>query len=119
MLAYVTFAAPVGLFAASWVWFFRHGSAVRKVRRGIFAGGIAASTVAYIATFLLDWYLRRAHLGFWPEAHAVFDVGAVMFISALVGLSATCFGKSYGRVTACIGSLFVALLWWFRAMAAF
>lgn len=78
-----------------------------------------SATIAYAAHFVLRWYLRGAHLGYWAEADTVVGIGGLMFLAAMAGLVAAWFGKGYGRITACAGSVLVGALWWLTGIATF
>ena len=118
VIAVVAVIAPSLLLVSAAIWLFRSGGVLRKSRRLIFLAGVTASACAYGGHFLLGWYLRQAHLGFWPEVDAILETATVMLIASLLGVAASSFGKGYGRVTGCIGSGLVFVLWWLSGVAA-
>lgn len=118
VLGAVAVTAPSLLFTAAGVWLFRSGAVLPRKRRLVFLAGVTASLSAYAGHFLLGWYLRRAHLGFWPEVDAILGVGWVMLGASLLELAACFAGKGFGRATGCLGSALVFVLWWFAGVAA-
>lgn len=113
----VAFAAPPALLVAAFIWVQRAGRTVSKARRRAFIGGLLLSTLAYPSHFLLRWYVHRSHLGYWAEVDTVVGVGGLMFLAAITGLVAGCFGRGYGRITTCIASFLIAMLWWLTGVA--
>jgi hypothetical protein len=111
-------ATPLLLLAAAWGWLFRAGRMLSPKRRVPFLCGLTATTVAYVGQFLLRWYLRHAHLGFWPEVDVILGVGRVMLVAALFGFAASWFARGYGRVSSCSASLLVFVTWWLMGVAA-
>jgi hypothetical protein len=118
VVAVVAVIGPSLLLIAAAVWLFRSGAILRRSRRLLFLAGVTASGCAYAGHFLLGWYLRRAHLGFWPEVDAILGTGTVMLVASLLGIAACSFGKGFGRWTGCIGSGLVFVLWWLSGVAA-
>jgi hypothetical protein len=112
------FAAPLLLLTAAWIWLFRVGRRTALKRRLPFLCGLTAATVAYITQFFLQWYLARAHLGYWPEAYLTLDIGRIMLVAALTGFTTSWFGRGYGRIASCSASFLIFLTWFLVGGAA-
>jgi len=107
--------APLVFLGAAWGWLFRAGRMLNLKRKAPFLCGLTATTVAYVAQFLLQWYLRHARLGFWREVDVTLGVGQVMLVATLIGFVASWFARGYGRVSGCAASLLVFVTWWLLA----
>ena len=112
-------AAPLLFLSAAWAWLFRTGRVLNLRRRVPFLCGLMATTVAYVAPYVLRQYLRHAHLGFWPEVDVISDVGPVMLVAALVGFVGSLFARGYGRVSGCSASLLVFVKWCLICITSF
>jgi hypothetical protein len=118
-LIFAVFYAPFILIPAACIWLVRARWSVRNTRWIIFLFGLVCLTAAFNGHFVLDWYLRHAHLDFWREAHAVINFARPMLLATVVALISSCFGKGYGRASGCLASVLIAIEWWFRGTAAY
>lgn len=109
-------AAPLFL-AGGLIWAVRSGGTVSKPRRKLFVLGVASSSLAYAVHFVLRWYMGQSRLGYWDQVDVVVGVGGLMFLAAMVGLIGGGFGRGYGRVAACLGSLLVCAMWWMTGVS--
>lgn len=109
-------SAPL-LIGASLVWLVRDSAGIAAPRRRAFIAGLLASTLAYVGHFALARFLSTTPLKPWDRVDLTIGVGGLMFLSALVGLVGSAFGRGYGRICGIAASVLVGMLWWLTGIA--
>jgi len=119
ILSSIAKLAVPGFLIAALAWALSDGRRLSKSRRLLFAAGWLSSTIAYATHLVLHRYLNHAHIEYWAKVDTMVGIGGLMFLASVIGLVGGSFGKSYGRVSACLAGLLVAAMWWFTAVANF
>ena len=115
-LTTVSVVVTPALLLAGAIWLIRSGRSVSRTRRKLFLSGLLATTIAYAGHFLLRWFLHRANLNIYDQADLTLGVGGLMFLAAFVGLIASLFGTSYGRICSACASILTGALWWLTSI---